>query len=99
MMLNRITATDAYYQTVANNRPAERISAQPLASRDEGPAACFIDRTIGAWRGSVEVSGVVALSSAAHLRVWLSHGLRGPGHRWAGEAQEGIALLVVAVPS
>ena len=36
MMLNRITATDAYHQTVANNRPAERISAQPLASRDEG---------------------------------------------------------------
>jgi hypothetical protein len=25
--------------------------------------------------------------------VWLTHGLRGPGHRWAGVAQEGIALL------
>ena len=33
VMLNRITTTDAYNQTVTNHRPARRISAQPLISR------------------------------------------------------------------
>ena len=45
------------------------------------------------------MSGTVALSSAAHRLVWLSHGLRGPGHRGLGVAQEGIAQLMAAMPS
>src|SRR3954454_23734253 len=56
-------------------------------------AACFIDATTGAWRGSVEVSGIVALSSAAHCaRCGSLMGCVVPGTAWAGVAQEGIAL-------
>jgi hypothetical protein len=32
-------------------------------------------------KARAEVSGVVALNSAAALWGWLSHGLRNPGHR------------------
>lgn len=38
------------------------------------------------------MSGVVALSSAAPRLVWLTHGLRGRGHRWAGVAQERLCV-------
>lgn len=63
-------------------------------------ATCFIDGRTGACAGS----GLGARARRSQTRLptpgrvaltWVAP----PGHRRAGEAQEGIALLEVAVPS
>jgi hypothetical protein len=63
-------------------------------------ATCLIDARPVPGQGSVEVVGGVALTAAVRGTIArLSSGMRPAGHRWRGEAQEGSALLEVALPS
>ena len=63
-------------------------------------ATCFIDLKAGAGESRLRCPGSNALNAAAHgSRVALIWPARPRAPHRAGEAQEGIALLEVAVPS
>ena len=85
------------------NRSSDGITQQDTTEVCQAcrtSATCFIDLRTGVWQGSVQVPGLSLSYAAAHAWVvWLSFGLRGPGTAGPGEAQEGFALLEVALPS
>src|SRR4051794_37883552 len=83
------------------NAGRPRCREQPLGRRTPTAHRLLVSLTHG-WclaRLGRGVRDCRSLIGCPLFAVWLTHGLRVPGHRWAGVAQEGIALLEAAVPS
>src|SRR6478609_797068 len=74
----------------------------PSAADPEGPLRGYLfdSSTAGAWPRLGRGGWWVVLCAAVRGTIArLSSGMRPAGHRWRGEAQEGSALLEVALPS